>query len=87
MVIAITFAIFIIAIILFNYIFITEVIDHISNMELDLNNSKLLLEIEDYKNKIEELEKLNYELNEEFNKLSIDYLKLIKNSDEKLNIN
>ena len=57
MVIAITFAIFIIAIILFNYIFITEVIDHISNMELDLNNSKLLLEIEDYKNKIEELEK------------------------------
>ena len=87
MVIAITFAIFIIAIILFNYIFITEVIDHISNMELDLNNSKLLLEIEDYKNKIEELEKLNYELNEEFNELSIDYLKLIKNSDEKLNIN
>lgn len=78
MVIAITFAIFIIAIILFNYIFITEVIDHISNMELDLNNSKLLLEIEDYKNKIEELEKLNYELIEEFNELSIDYLKLIK---------
>lgn len=87
MIIAIIFAIFIIAIILFNYIFITEVIDHISNMELDLNNSKLLLEIEDYKNKIEELEKLNYELNEEFNELSIDYLKLIKNSDEKLNIN
>lgn len=85
MIIAIIFAIFIIAIILFNYI--TEVIDHISNMELDLNNSKLLLEIEDYKNKIEELEKLNYELNEEFNELSIDYLKLIKNSDEKLNIN
>lgn len=78
MVIAITFAIFIIAIILFNYIFITEVIDHISNMELDLNNSKLLLEIEDYKNKIEELEKLNYELNEEFNELSTDYLKLIE---------
>lgn len=87
MIIAIIFAIFIIAIILFNYIFITRVIDNISNMELDLNNSKLLLEIEDYKNKIEELEKLNYELNEEFNELSIDYLKLIKNSDEKLNIN
>ena len=87
MIIAIIFAIFIIAIILFNYIFITEVIDHISNMELDLNNSKLLLEIKDCKNKIEELEKLNYELNEEFNELSTDYLKLIKNSDEKLNIN